>query len=114
MKLAACAPATSSQLAPPSVERCHCSAGAGVPLNAATKVALAPGAGPDGEARVWIGRDYLAGMEIERVVPEPSSVEAAADGQVFVFRTAAPGEAARVRRNCDSHTRRIGPRRPTI
>ena len=36
---------------------------------------LKPEALRDGKFRVWIGRDFLDGVEIERIEPEPETVE---------------------------------------
>ncbi len=46
---------------------------------------LKPEAVRDGKLRVWIGRDFLEGVEIERIEPEPETVEAGSDRHVFVF-----------------------------
>ena len=40
------------------------------------------------ELRLWVDRDFLAGIELQSVTPEPERVEAGSDRHVFVFRIA--------------------------
>jgi hypothetical protein len=47
--------------------------------------------GPDGAARVWMGPEYLRRLRIERVTPQPVSVESASGRLTYVFR--ATGDA---------------------
>lgn len=47
----------------------------------------------DGVVRLWVDRQYLGGVDVERVVPQPASVEVASDRLVYVF-TAAPDAAS--------------------
>jgi hypothetical protein len=68
---------------------------------------FASGAATGASARVWLGRDYLEGMEIENVVPEPEHVEAGADRLVFVFPLVSPGNATTVTFHLKPH--HIGP-----
>jgi hypothetical protein len=54
-------------------------------------VHLAPGvAGKDGKARVRLRRDYMQGVRIEHITPEPESVEASEDALEYVFEVADP------------------------
>ena len=34
---------------------------------------------------MWVDREYLRGILIEKIVPEPQEVRSAADGLVYVF-----------------------------
>jgi len=38
-----------------------------------------------GEARVWLSRDYLESFRLQKVTPEPDSVEAGPDRLTYVF-----------------------------
>ena len=38
------------------------------------------------ELRLWVDRDFLSKIELQRVTPEPERVEAGSDRHVFVFR----------------------------
>jgi hypothetical protein len=49
------------------------------------RVRLGPGAGQGGKARVWLSDDYLAGVQVERIDPQPEGVELGPDGQTFTF-----------------------------
>ncbi len=57
---------------------------------------LEPGAVQGDEARVWIDKAYLQGMQIQTMYPEPESVEARADGMTYVFKLDEPGEPASI------------------
>jgi hypothetical protein len=50
------------------------------------RIGLGAGAAQDGEARLWLSREYLDGIEIQSVTPEPERVEAAGDRVTYVFR----------------------------
>src|SRR4051794_3942436 len=60
------------------------------------EIHLGSGAAPKGQARVWIGRDYLDGVQIEQVTPQPDSAEAGADRVTYAFRVADPEQPASV------------------
>jgi hypothetical protein len=49
------------------------------------RIFLAPGAVEGGKARVWIGREYLQGVEIEQITPEPEGVASDGRGLIYVF-----------------------------
>ena len=57
---------------------------------------LAPGAAPDGTARVWLDSAYLRGATVEGVFPEPESVRAGPDRMEYVFALARPGAPATI------------------
>ena len=44
------------------------------------RIGLEPGAVTEGEARVWLGRQYIEGMQIQHVSLQPQSVEAGSKG----------------------------------
>jgi len=66
----------------------------------------------NGELRLWIARDFLDVVEMQRVTPEPSTQEVSGDRVVYVFK--ATGSAAfRIRFEVEpnslwSHTGRAG------
>lgn len=49
------------------------------------RVQLGAGAAQNGEARLWLSREYMDGIEIQSVAPEPERVEAAGDRLTYVF-----------------------------
>lgn len=55
---------------------------------ASLKIVLGPGAARDGEARVWLSRQYLDAHRLDQVIPEPERVEAAPDRYTYVFKVA--------------------------
>jgi hypothetical protein len=60
-------------------------------------VRLAPGAAPNGEVALFLEQTYLAKVGVSNVIPEPSEMEAAADGVLFRFlvvQTDQPAEIA--------------------
>ncbi|PLS77907.1 MAG: hypothetical protein CYG59_21275 [Chloroflexi bacterium] len=50
------------------------------------EVKLQPGAVSGDEARVWVDSQYLDGVELQNIVPEPDSAEAAPDRMIYVFK----------------------------
>lgn len=50
------------------------------------KVMLKPGAVSGDAARVWIDRQYLDGVELQAIVPEPESTEAGPDRMTYAFK----------------------------
>lgn len=46
---------------------------------------LGPGAVARGEARVWLDLDYVEGIQLRRITPEPERVEAGPDRLTYVF-----------------------------
>jgi hypothetical protein len=55
-------------------------------------VLIAGDAVVDEQVEMWVDREYLRGISIENVVPEPQEVRSAADGLVYVFAVDQPGE----------------------
>jgi hypothetical protein len=49
------------------------------------RLQLDPGATTDGEAHVWLDRQYVEGFQVQRVTPEPESVEVGPDRLTYVF-----------------------------
>ena len=41
----------------------------------------------DGRVRLWLGREYLSGFEVQKIVPEPDQVQLFADRIVYEFQT---------------------------
>ena len=56
------------------------------------EIELQPGTVQGRQARVWINREYLEGLQIQDITPEPSSVEAASDKVIYVFDLDEKGE----------------------
>jgi hypothetical protein len=50
------------------------------------RVQLEPGAASGGEARVWLDREYIEGVQIQRVSPQPDDVEGRPDRLTYVFK----------------------------
>jgi hypothetical protein len=50
------------------------------------RVQLEPGAATGGEARVWLDREYVEGVQIQRISPQPDDVAAGPDGRTYVFK----------------------------
>ncbi len=46
---------------------------------------VAPQAVREGRLKIWISREFLDSIELERIVPEPVTVELGADRQTYVF-----------------------------
>jgi hypothetical protein len=49
------------------------------------KIHLGPGTGQSGTTRVWIDREYIQGMEVQDIEPEPDSMEVSSDRITYVF-----------------------------
>ncbi len=60
------------------------------------EIALQPGAVQGKQARVWIDREYLEGLQLQNITPEPSSMEAALDRIIYTFDLDKQGEATTV------------------
>lgn len=52
------------------------------------KIFVRADAADTNELRLWVDRDFLAGIELQSVTPEPERVEAGSDRHFFVFRIA--------------------------
>jgi len=46
--------------------------------------------------RVWVDREYLEGLQVRGVTPEPEGVRAGSDGLTYVFENGAGGRPATV------------------
>ncbi len=49
-----------------------------------------------GEARLWLDRKYLEGFQVQKVTPEPKSVEAGSDRLTYVFDVAELSESTSI------------------
>jgi hypothetical protein len=58
------------------------------------QIHLGPGAGANGKVRIWINREYLDGMQVTNLTPEPESVEAGPDRFTYVFNAPAASQPA--------------------
>ena len=63
---------------------------------ASLRVALAPGAVATGVALVWLDREYLEGVEVEGIEPQPDASWVARDRVVFAVRLSNPADSAYV------------------
>lgn len=61
------------------------------------QVHLGPGDRDNREVRLWIDRQYLDNVELEKVTPQPWRVETGPDRLVFVFHRSEPDKTAAVR-----------------
>jgi hypothetical protein len=48
------------------------------------------------QIELWVARDYIQGVLIEKIVPEPQEVRGAADGLRYVFAVDEPGQPVTV------------------
>jgi hypothetical protein len=60
------------------------------------KVFLGRGAASAGEGRVWLGRDFLEGIQLEAVTPPPLRVDAGPDRHIYVFPVTDPQQGTAV------------------
>jgi hypothetical protein len=60
--------------------------------SSALKLHLAPHVAVNGRARIWLKRDYLQGLNIEDISPEPERVAVEKDGLVYEFVVADPAQ----------------------
>jgi hypothetical protein len=49
------------------------------------QIHLGPGTGANGKVRIWLNREYLEGVRVTNLTPEPESVEAGPDRFTYVF-----------------------------
>ena len=49
------------------------------------RVTVGPGASRDGTIRLWLGRDYVEGVDLIRVDPEPMAVEVGSRRFTYTF-----------------------------
>lgn len=57
---------------------------------------LAPGVADQGQVRLWLDLQYLDGLTIENVFPEPERVEAGPGRAIYVFTLASPDQPATI------------------
>src|SRR5215210_220490 len=57
------------------------------------RIGLEPGAVTEREARVWLDRQYIEGMQIQHVTPEPESMEAGPTRLTYVFNIEDPDQS---------------------
>lgn len=58
----------------------------------ALRVHLAANAVDDDEIRLWISRDYIDEVEIERITPQPSATEVGVDRLIYTFQAVESGQ----------------------
>ena len=51
---------------------------------------------PEKIARIWVDQNYMKGIQIEQIIPEPDSVESVSDRLVYTFKLAKPNEPTEV------------------
>jgi hypothetical protein len=56
------------------------------------RIGLEPGAVMEGEARIWLDRQYVEGFQIQHVTPQPERVEAGSRGLTYVFNVEDPNQ----------------------
>lgn len=57
---------------------------------------LQPGAVPGDEARIWVNADYLDGIQVERIEPEPVQTTLAEDHITYSFMLGEAGASGRI------------------
>jgi hypothetical protein len=57
------------------------------------RIGLEPGAVTEREARVWFDRQYIEGVQIQHITPQPESVEAGSKGLTYVFNVEDPNQS---------------------
>lgn len=60
------------------------------------RVHLAESAARGDKVRLWLSRDYLAGVKVDQVMPEPDSVEAGKDRLTYTFSLTDPSASTEV------------------
>jgi hypothetical protein len=60
------------------------------------RIHLGPNAGQQGPARIWLSREYLEGVQIEQVTPQPGQVEAGAEQLTYMFPLSEPQRSTAV------------------
>jgi hypothetical protein len=60
------------------------------------RIHLRPSNGGDGKVRVLLNRDYLNGVQIQQVTPQPESVEAGLKQLTYVFQVTEPNQPTAV------------------
>jgi hypothetical protein len=57
------------------------------------RIGLEPGAVTEREARVWLDRQYIEGVQIQHITPQPQRVEAGSKGLTYVFNVEDPNQS---------------------
>jgi hypothetical protein len=57
------------------------------------RIGLEPGAVTEREARVWLDREYIEGVQIQHITPQPERVEAGSKGMTYVFNVEDPNQS---------------------
>jgi hypothetical protein len=100
-----------SREAPISVEECHRFVRYGAPTT--LRVHLDAGTGTGREARVWLSREYLESIQLQRVTPQPDRVVAGPGRVTYVFDVATdPGEPTAI--TFDLQPDKVGPLRGEV
>ncbi len=60
------------------------------------RIEAAPGSAQEGQLRLWMDRNYVAGVEIQQIEPEPEQVMVAGNRMEFTFQVADPGQPSEV------------------
>lgn len=61
------------------------------------RVHIGPGDRNHREIRLWVDRQYLDSLDLEKITPEPQRVEAGPDRLIFVFHVTDPDQTAAIR-----------------
>lgn len=72
------------------------------------RVHLKAGTGAERRVSIWLDRDYLEGVQIEQVIPDPLSAKITSDRVIYIFRVAQPDRATVV--TFSLKPQHIGPR----
>lgn len=67
------------------------------------QVHLGPAATAGPEARIWVSRQYLQGLQLESVIPEPKEIETGAERLVMVFPLAESGRGTSIELELQPH-----------
>jgi hypothetical protein len=57
------------------------------------RIGMEPGAVTERAARVWFDRQYIEGVQIQHITPQPERVEAGSKGFTYVFNVEDPDQA---------------------
>ena len=60
------------------------------------RLEIAAGTAQEGQVRLWLDRAYLAGLELQQILPEPDQAQASGDRMVYVFQVGDPNQATEV------------------
>ena len=60
------------------------------------RLEIAAGTAQEGQVRLWLDRAYLAGLELQQILPEPDQAQASGDRTVYVFQVGDPNQATEV------------------